>query len=172
MAVTPEEHTTTEWTGSQKGLIIFSNLTDKPIHVENYQKSCFNWSRQLTQYILSHPHVSAFNIKPGDFDFSHNGVWYRNSKYSPAQAEEYAMERAAKLFLDLPDDEAIFADKVRSDGDTRGSDKVIKAQNKYLGHIVDGVAEHEPDIGHFFKTLSNGLYALAKKMEHSVGFSC
>ena len=41
--------------------------------------------------------------------------------------------------------------------------KFIEAQAEIVGPAADGVAERIPDIGHFIKTVSNGLYKLASE---------
>jgi hypothetical protein len=74
-----------------------------------------------------------------NIDLSHDGQCFRNSKYSPAQAEEYACEAAGKFFLfdqgtnDFKaSDEAFFVINMVTDGDTHGAVKLFKAQEELL----------------------------------------
>ena len=60
-------------------------------------------------------------------------------------------------------EEAIFADAICSDGDTRGSFKFIDRQVELLGECVKNIAEHIPDIGHLIKCISNGFYTFKEK---------
>ena len=149
-------------TGSQHGLIIFSGITGDPIYTECDQISCVHCSRKLTQY-LKLTNKKAQDIQPGDIDFSHPGRCYRNSKYSPAQAEEYAMEKAGEFLLNLPDNKAIFAEIVVTDGDTRGQTRLISRQAEIIGPAAEGQAIYIPDSGHFIKCISNGLYELKRR---------
>ena len=73
------------------------------------------------------------------------------------------MEATDILLLDengdfLTDDQAIFVERIVTDGDTRGSLKFVSKQNKIIGSEYDGQAEHIPDIDHFIKYISNGFY--------------
>ena len=45
-----------------------------------------------------------------------------------------------------------------SDGDTKGSLKCIGKQAEITGEQANGVIEKIPDISHFIKYISNGLY--------------
>jgi hypothetical protein len=121
-----------------------------------------HYSRALTKY-LNLTGKQFKNLKDGERNLHHEGRCYRNSKHSPGQAEECAFEKVGDVLLDLPDDEAIFADVVVTDGDTRGSHKFILMQRNIMGEIVDGIGEQLPDFGHFIKCISNALYKLAEK---------
>jgi hypothetical protein len=59
--------------------------------------------------------------------------------------------------------EAIFGDQVITDGDARSPNKFICAQAHVVGPSAEGVAERIPDVGHFIKTVSNGLYKAANE---------
>jgi hypothetical protein len=149
-------------TGSQHGLCLISCLTDKAIYVEVHQISCVYCSRTLTKYLdITGKRVQ--DLLQGEINLTHDGPCYRNTNLTPAQAEEFAMEEAGERLLDLPDDEAIFADVFVSDGDTRGSLKFIQKQRDIMGPVVEGIAQQLPDFGHFIKCISNGLYTLAEK---------
>ena len=99
----------------------------------------------------------------------HPETCYRNTNIDPACAKEFACVKAVdRLLCDgngnfLPDDQAIFADRLVTNGDTRGSLKFIAKQNELIGGVSDGIAKHVPDIGHFIKTVSNGLYTFKQK---------
>ena len=149
-------------TGSQHGLVIYSCETDKPLYVECDQISCWGCSHKLTEHLLK-TGKKVFDLQDGEVDYAHEGRCYRNSKYSPAQAEEFAMESAAEYLLNLPDDEAIFGKEVCADGDTRGTTHFIRKQKDIIGKNADDVSEYFPDIGHFIKCISNGLYNIAKE---------
>ena len=106
---------------------------------------------------------------------NHKGVCYRNTSIGPACAEEYACIEAAGLLLNdedgnpLPDNVALFGDRLVTDGDTRGSIKFITLQNEIIGSAADRVAEHIPGIGHFIKCVSNGFYKLKEKNKEFSG---
>ena len=90
------------------------------------------------------------------------GKCYKNSKLSPAVAEEITCGKIGKLFL-LDDggnllSDAIFAEQIVSDGDTRGAFKLILTQEMILGTVVKDLAKPVPDIGHFIKCISNAFY--------------
>ena len=97
----------------------------------------------------------------------HKGKCYRNTTHGPAVAEEYACVDAAEALLFnkdgkfLGEEEACFIDRLVTDGDTRGCKNFIDKQCELLGELVRGIAEHIPDIGHFIKTISNGLERFA-----------
>ena len=105
----------------------------------------------------------------------HKGMSYRNTSIGLACAEEYACVEAAYLLLNdkdghpLPDDVAIFGDRLVTDCDTRGSIKFIGLQNEIIGSAADCVAEHIPDIGHVIKYVSNGFYKLKEKNKELSG---
>jgi hypothetical protein len=103
------------------------------------------------------------DVKPGEVDLSHPGKCYCNSRHGPAEAEEVALGRVGKALLNLPDDEAIFANDIISDGDTRGPLKFITAQLEVIGPAASGIVGQKPDLNHKVKTVSNGLYDLANK---------
>jgi hypothetical protein len=147
-------------TGSQHILAVFSALTSKPIYVQCDQTSCLRCSRKLTEHIKA-TGKKVGDYLPGDVDLTHEGKCYRNSCHSPASAEEFAAADAGKYLMSLPDDEAIFGDEVITDGDTRSPNKFIDAQAEIVGPAAAGAAERIPDIGHFIKTVSNGLYKAA-----------
>jgi hypothetical protein len=87
-------------------------------------------------------------------------------------AKEHAFQKAAKSLLVgdneeiLPDDEAIFADNVVTDGDTQVANKFIHVQVSIIGPTsipcVINLADQLPDVCHFIKTVSNALYDLKK----------
>jgi hypothetical protein len=149
-------------TGDQHIFAIFSCVLQLPLYVKVDQTSCTRCSRKVTKYMLE-KNIKAVDIAAGEINFEHEGPCSRNSKHSPAVAEEYAAEAAGKFLAELPDDEAIFGYRVVSDGDTRGTTKFIASQVKVLGEEISGLAEHEPDIGHFLKTISNAMYILCDK---------
>ena len=61
-----------------------------------------------------------------------------------------------------PDDEAILANFVIADGDTRGPNRFMETQAELVPTFA-GKAEYLPDIGHFIKCISNSFYKLATK---------
>ena len=99
----------------------------------------------------------------------HEGICYKNTTIGPASAEEIACVQAGvELLVNsdgkfLPDDEAIFANIVVSDGDTTGSLKLIAKQAELIGDAAKNVADQIPDIGHFIKCISNGFYTFKMK---------
>jgi hypothetical protein len=117
-----------------------------------------------------------------NIDLSHDGQCYRNSKYSPAQAEEYACAEAGQFFLfdeatnDFKaSDGAFFVAEMVTDGDTHGAIKLFKAQEELLTKPYNITLPREPrqlpDIGHFIKTVSNGLYTLGNNNNALKGVS-
>jgi hypothetical protein len=116
-----------------------------------------------------------------NIDLFRDGQCFRNSKYSPAQAEEYACEAAGRFFLfdeatnDFkPSDEAFFVAEMVTDGDTYGASKLFKAQAELLKHYSVTLPREPrqlPDIGHFIKTVSNGLYTLGNNNKALKGVS-
>ena len=92
---------------------------------------------------------------------------HRNTKYSPANAEENAMEDLGRnLLIDpatgkfLPDEEAILCLQVITDGDTKGAIRLMKAQADLVTEF-DGKGSQYPDVGHFMKCISGALHRLA-----------
>jgi hypothetical protein len=66
-------------------------------------------------------------------EVQHKGHCYQNASQGSMTAEEYACIDAGTLLLKsedsddfLPDEEAIFADEIISDGDTRGSKNLLQ----------------------------------------------
>jgi hypothetical protein len=72
------------------------------------------------------------------------------------------MRGGSNFFLSLPDNEAIFADEVVTDGDTRGLSRLIRKQVEICGGIATGIAVQLPDFSHFLNTVSNATYDLAE----------
>ena len=149
--------------GSQHCLIVYSLAIMKPILVVGHQTSCIHCSRELTR--MMHEQQLPMN-KIQYQNIGHKGTCYKNTSVGPAVAEEIACVEAADRLLNdengkpLPSDEAIFAEVVVSDGDTRGSLKFIETQKKNLGEPAGVNSTHVPDIGHFIKCISNGFYKL------------
>ena len=161
-------------TGKGHCTVVYSLLTNKPLAVQNDQKSCGNCQRAMTAIIKS-------GKKPDEItedDLRHPGKkCYRTSKWSPAVAEEHAMEDIGKyLLIDpktgkfRPDEEAILAKEVCTDGDTKGCNRFIKAQTELVPEFL-GTAVYMPDIGHFVKCISGGLHDLVKNCKELKGKS-
>ena len=154
--------------GNQHCTVVFSLETMKPLLVISDQISCIKCSRELTRMMLEQ------KTKMCDVQYchiSHGGVCHKNTTASPAVAEEIACEKIAKaLLLDddcnfLPENEAIFVLNIVSDGDTKGSLKLLATQAKIVGEdaTINGVPSktmvgHTLDIGHLIKCISNGFY--------------
>ena len=145
--------------GNQHCQIVYSLDIMKSIMVIGDQISCINCSRQLTKL------MSSQNVKMNEVQYvnlEHPGVCYKNSKLSPAVAEELSCDKIGRnLLLDVDENyllHAIFAEQIVSDGDTRGAFKLILSQEQILGDIVKGSAKPVPDIGHFIKCISNAFY--------------
>eukprot|EP00985_Skeletonema_marinoi_P018417 scaffold10289_cov75-Skeletonema_marinoi.AAC.1 len=152
-------------TGSQHSTVVFSMLTGRVIAVRHDQVSCGLCDRRMTTLLQENKRADEITTE----DLKHNGTCARNSKYSPAVAEEYALERIAEyLLIDpetgklRPDDEAILVDCFVSDGDTKGATRFIATQARLVKEF-DGKAIYLPDIGHFIKCISNALHSLASK---------
>ena len=88
------------------------------------------------------------NVKMNMIQFAsinHPGICYRNTSIGPAYDEKFTcVEAADRLLVDangnyLPDDNAIFADRLVTDGDTRESLKFIAKQNELIGSVSDGL---------------------------------
>ena len=100
---------------------------------------------------------------------------YRNTTTRPEIAEELACLEAAELLLTdedgnlLDGSQAIFCDTVVSDGDTRGSLKLIARQAAIIGKEAENIAEQIPYIGHFIKCISNGFYTIRIKNKEFSG---
>ena len=129
--------------GNQHSLIVYSLLIMKSIIVISCQTSCQRCARQLTKYMCDQ------NVKMNMIQFvsiNHPGTCYRNTSIGPAYAEEFAcVEAADRLLVDtsgnyLPDDQAIFAERLVTDGNTRGSLKFIAKQNELIGGVNDRIA--------------------------------
>ena len=111
-------------------------------------------------------------------NLEHKGKCAKNSKKSPAIAEEFACERVGKnLLLDknnkfISENEAIFACEVVSDGDTRGTFRLILEQERILGKSVKGIAKPVPDIEHFIKCISNAFYKFKGLDKYTLGQVC
>jgi hypothetical protein len=152
--------------GTTHCLIIFSLVTSEPLYVHVDQISCQRCSITMLK-VLRATGKRVSEITPEEVE--HKGHCYRNTVRGPATAEEYACFDAGSLLLKcedsddfLPDNEAVFADEIISDGDTRGSKKFIAAQVDAIGDVAANIAIQLPDIGHFIKTVSNALYELAE----------
>jgi hypothetical protein len=76
-----------------------------------------HYSRALTKR-LNLTGKEFKNLKDGECNLHHEDHCFRNLKHSLGKAEEFAFEMPGEVMLDLPDDEAIFADAVVTDGDT------------------------------------------------------
>jgi hypothetical protein len=137
-------------------------LINEPVFVQCDQTSCIRCSQKLTEHIKS-TGKKIGDYQPGDVDLAHEGECCRNSCHSPASAKEFAAADAGKYLMTLPDDEAIFAEEVITDGDTRCPNKFIHAQAEIVGPAADGVAVRIPNVQNFIKTVSNGLYKLASE---------
>ena len=146
--------------------MVFSLEILKPILVIGHQASCINCSRALTK-MCKEQKVKMSGVQY--VSVSHEGPCHKNTSVSPAIAEEIACGEAAYQLLYNEDgsmkstEEAIFADAICSDGDTRGSFKFIDRQVELLGECVKNIAEHIPDIGHLVKCISNGFYTFKDK---------
>ena len=118
--------------GSQYCLIVYSILIITSILIVSHQTSCQPCSIQLTE------HMKEQNVKMNMIQFAsikHVGICFRIINIGPACAEEFAcVEAADKFLLDengnfLPDDQAIFSERIVTDCDIRGSLKFILKQN-------------------------------------------
>ncbi|EJK74880.1 hypothetical protein THAOC_03416 [Thalassiosira oceanica] len=132
-------------TGKQHCTVVFSVLIDKPLAIKHHQIS----TQDITAEDLEHP-----------------GVCSRNTTLSPAQAEEPALEELGEyLLIDpatgkfRPDDEAILALELVTDGDTKGA-KRFMAKQAELVPVFAGKAEQFPDLGHFIKAISTAFHKL------------
>ena len=56
-----------------------------------------------------------------------------------------------------------------TDGDTCSSLKFTSQKSELIGSCAENKAEHIPDIGHFVKCISNGIYTLKQKNKIYVG---
>jgi hypothetical protein len=154
--------------GSQHALIVFSLQTGKPLRVKIDQISCFWCQRKFTKVLQTSGKKACEDLN--DIGLSHDGRCFRNSKYSPAQAEEYACEAVGKFFFFdkgtnnfKASDETFFVIDMATDGDTHGAVILFKAQEELLrpyNVTLPRKPRQLPDIGHFIKTVSNGLYSL------------
>ncbi|KAL7545104.1 hypothetical protein ACHAWF_008471 [Thalassiosira exigua] len=158
-------------TGHQHVTVIYSCLIDAPLGMRHHQLSCYPCARTLTQLIASGKRAKDIT----EDDLRHEGQCNRNTKHSPAVAEEYAMEDLAEyLLIDpetgkmRPDDEAILAEYVVADGDTKGPKRFINKQAEIVP-AFDNRAMHIPDIGHFIKCISGGLHKLAQQNSYLRG---
>ena len=87
------------------------------------------------------------------------------------------MEKMGKFLLIDPetgklrsDEEAILCREVIADGDTKGSNRLIRVQSEIVPEFAT-IAEYYPDIGHFVKCISGGLHHLAKNCAELRGVS-
>mmetsp|Transcript_1674 Transcript_1674/g.2723 ORF Transcript_1674/g.2723 Transcript_1674/m.2723 type:complete len:294 (-) Transcript_1674:121-1002(-) len=161
-------------TGSQHCTVVFSLVTSKVIAVKHDQISCAKCAQRLT-HLVAVDKKRAEDIK--EEDLKHDGQCYINSKHGPAVAEEYALESIAEyLLIDpvtkklRPDDEAILVDWFVADGDTKGAIRFINKQASIIQEF-DSIAIYMPDIGHFIKCISNGLFKLSGQHSELRGVS-
>ena len=101
----------------------------------------------------------------------------RNTKHGPAVAEEYAMEKITRhLLIDLnigkirSDDEAILARQTITDGDTKGSKRLIEEQASIISEFAL-IAEYFLDIEYSVKFMSGGFHKLARSCAELRGIS-
>ena len=149
-------------TGKGHCTVLYSLITGKPLAVRCDQLSYERCERTMTLLVSK-------GKKPEDItedDLKHQGKCSRNTKWSPAVAEENAMEELGKyLLIDpstgkfRPDNEAVLARLVCTDGDTKGCNRFIKTQAELVPSFA-GEAVYMPDIGHFVKAISGGMHAL------------
>lgn len=149
-------------TGKQHCTVIMSGLTKKPLAIKHHQKSCCRCNRRISELILEGKKGQDITAA----DLEHDGECYRNTSLSPTQAEEPAMEELGEyLLIDpetglfRPDNEGVLALEVITDGDTKGAKRLIAKQAQLVPEF-SGKAEQFPDIGHFIKMMSGGLFKL------------
>jgi hypothetical protein len=123
---------------------------------------------KLAEYIES-TGKKIGDFQPGDVDLTHEGKCYRNSCHSPASAKEFAAADAGKYLMSLPDMKLFLEMRSSLTVIKRSPNKSIDAQAQIVGRAADGVAERIPNIGHFIKTVTNGLYQLASEDPTSKG---
>ena len=139
------------------------------------QLSCVYCQRTMTQLI------HEGKKRPDEItedELKHPGKpCYRNTKHGPAVAVEYAMEKMGKFLLIDPetgklrsDEEPILCREVIADGDTKGSNRLIRVQSEIVPEFAT-IAEYYPDICHFVKCISGGFHHLAKNCAKLRGVS-
>ena len=103
--------------------------------------------------------ISPYQL--GQFSMEHPDVCYQNSNLSPAVAEEYQAELAARDCLvddnrNYPgDNQAVFCSEIHADLDTRAPKAVFRVQNEIIGNAVNNLAEHVPGKGQILKCNNN-----------------
>ena len=102
----------------------------------------------------------------------------RNTKHGPAVAEEYAMEKIAQhLLIDLnigkirPDDEAILGRQTITDGDTKGSKRLIEEQASIIPEFAL-IAEYFLDIEYSINLCLVGFISLQGHVQSCVEYLC
>ena len=169
--------------GCQHCLVVISLVTSKPLLVIGHQTSCWRCSHALTE-MMDNQQVKMHDVQ--FVEITHAGKYYKNSNHGPAVAEEFACEDAGRLLLFdsesnfRGEDEAIFANPVVSDGDTKGANRLLDRQVDLLGLTKDERGRCVPDLGHLIKCISNGFFKLkstntefsGKKLLHPLRIKC
>ena len=99
---------------------------------------------------------------------------YRTTNLGLKEGEEPdCTEAAESLFLDedgrlLPSNEAMFANQVVWDGDTRGSASFVTKQKEIIGTAAKNKGKQALDVADCIKNVSNSLHKLLRiKKKHS-----
>ena len=108
-------------------IVIFSGLTGKPLAMKHDQLSCIHCNHVTMKLILGGKKGKDITVE----DLLHPGKQcYINTKYSPAVADEHAMEELGKnLLINLisgkcfPNDKVILALQCITDRDTKQGSK-------------------------------------------------
>jgi hypothetical protein len=156
------------YNGTQSAIDIVSLHTGDVLYIKVDRTACMKCTKAMHEAIRA---GKDFRNYLGQ----HEGECNRNSKYGPAVAEEFALEKAGyDLLFDkdgnlLPYDERVFLTHVCGDGDSKGAKKLIQKQVDALidaGYVEGsfrGKALKFNDGGHVRKNVSNGFYDLRKR---------
>ena len=143
---------------------MISLLTTKPIYLIHTQISCRQFTTRFKNSIELFGIDTVLNNDVMNKKFlKHGGVFYQNSKYSPAFAKEYcAAEVGNRLLLNeddqyVGDDIAIFVDILVADNDTRSPNKFIQSQHQIIGTPANNKAEQFTDLSHTIKNYRDKL---------------
>ena len=141
-------------TGDGHTTVIVSALTNKPLMFWHNQTSCMHCQNVMSKLLECGKHADETSLD----ELKHpNKPFYRNTKQTPATAEDPAMRNLGKCCIidpdsgELqPDDEVILGSVVITNGDSKGALGNIAEQDSIITTFA-GKAACCPAIGHFLK---------------------
>lgn len=163
----PKRFINNRCTGTAHIAVTMGVKTGLPLCIPCDLISCVGCNRKFTQE-LKKAKEKGEEILPANINLRHNGKCYRNSRHSPAVAEEFALERVGIDLLNNPDGtargdgEALFIGNNVTDGDSKGAHRLVVSQSKIVGNAATGKADGCGDWGHNKKNMKKEWYKMAK----------